>query len=62
MAGLLAYSLSERLPVLSPEALAEGDLSEALAEGDPPLISGFRQWQGCSEKYRDHSSGYCPGF
>jgi len=40
MAGLLAYSLSVRLPI--------------------PIHQN--SGKVCSESYREHSSGYCPGF
>ncbi len=55
------FSITEALA----QVMAKEDLSEAFfnhrsfSTGDG---EGVRQWQGCSEKYRDHSSGYCPGF
>ena len=65
MAGLLAYSPSERLPVLSSEAfLNHRSLSEGDVERGSFLFESAELDSGrvALKKHGDHSSGYCPGF
>jgi hypothetical protein len=64
MAGLLAYSFSERLPVLSEAFLNHRSISAGDGEGGSFRFefAEFDSGRVALKKYGDHSSGYCPGF